>query len=196
MKQPLLSKIATLIVMLLLFEAQSKAQSTKQSKIDSLLHRSSVNSNNADESQQSIFFEIAGPSGIYAFNYEKRFGANPGSFGVRAGIGYLPLTKVGGNQESFTFITVPVGVNYLLGGNEKYLELGLGATYATAETDQVINTSGNDTVTGTTFWFNTVVGFRYQSDDGGFQFRIGASPLFGKTSHPANAYLSFGYSFN
>jgi hypothetical protein len=197
----ILTAIAFIAFVLCLFNNDAKAQSARPSKVDSLLHRPNIKSTSTDISQQSLFLEVAGPSGITAINYEKRFGANPYSFGLRVGLGLLPVnrnTAINGQvtNNSFIFVSVPVGVNYLIGGNQKYLELGVSATYATARLDQVLNFNDNDnqtSVQANTF-FNPTIGYRYQPDEGGFQFRIGYAPLFGKANYIGDCYISFGYS--
>ena len=76
---------------------------------------------------QAVFVELLGPGGIFSANYDTRFTSKPGGIGIRTGISY---TKI----EDASIFTLPVQMNYLLGKDEKYFEIGLGAAAGSAPT--------------------------------------------------------------
>ena len=86
-------------------------------------------------------------------------------------------------------------LNYLLGKEKHYFEVGLGATFATAKIKSV--SFGNDSNSqGSNFVGTSTFGYRYQPLDNGFQFRAGFSPIFGSGNFvPYWPYLSVGYTF-
>lgn len=138
---------------------------------------------------QAVFFELLGPGGIYSVNYDTRFSKKPGGLGLRGGVSYTQISEA-------SLFTLPVQLNYLLGKNEKFFELGLGATYATAALDFNDDYYDDKEDSESTVFGTMTFGYRKQPRDGGFMFRGGASPVFGKGFFiPYYAYLSFGYSF-
>ncbi|MCS6917225.1 MAG: hypothetical protein RMK52_01160 [Chitinophagales bacterium] len=70
----------------------------------------------------SIYVELFGPSILYAVNYDQRIAPRRDGLGIRGGIGYV-------NLDDFRMLVVPIGMNYLIGKENRYLELGLGATF-------------------------------------------------------------------
>jgi hypothetical protein len=112
---------------------------------------------------RTIFGELGGP-GIFSINYDQRFKGSKG-LGFRAGIGGIGILT--------TFIlAAPIGLNYLLGANSHYLELGAGISFVTASDH---NTSlFNRYNTGYVNYF--IVGYRYQPSRG-LSGRIFLSPL-------------------
>ena len=80
--------------------------------------------------------------------------------------------------------SLPAQINYLIGSKSKYLELGLGITYAS-------KTSIYNGLSTT-----SLLGFRYQPINGGFNFRIFISPLINKQEfNPLWAGFSLGHTF-
>ena len=136
---------------------------------------------------QAVFVELLGPGGIFSANYDTRFTSKPGGIGIRTGISY---TKI----EDASIFTLPVQMNYLLGKDEKYFEIGLGATYGSARI--LDSDSDDDHDSGSEILGTMTFGYRKQPKDGGFMFRGGIAPLFGKDFFwPYWPYISFGYSF-
>ncbi len=138
---------------------------------------------------QSVFFEILGAGGTYSFNYDTRFQNTLNGLGGRVGLSYL---AVDGNG----LFTAPVVLNYLLGKNGKYFEMGIGATYVGFNA----NEGGNDEeilfIDNDGFFGTMNFGYRKQPVDGGFMFRAGVTPIFNKNNFiPYYGYISFGYSF-
>jgi hypothetical protein len=119
-----------------------------------------------------FYFELGGPGVIYSFNYDGRFGPYENGMGFRIGIG-------GASWNGSGYFAIPVQLNYLLGTNGKYFELGGGATYAPG-----LNLFGNDenqNVPGyqyTNVYGTFSLGFRKQPlGKKGFTFRAAFSPI-------------------
>ncbi len=126
----------------------------------------------------NIFVELGGSSIIFSINGDMRFEKKLNGLGARIGIGYV---SSGGESV----LTVPVLMNYLLGKNGKYFEIGAGAVFS--------NTGlfGPDNSIYGTLNF----GYRRQPLYGGFLFRTGLAPVFDSKNFIPLPYLSFGYAF-
>lgn len=134
---------------------------------------------------QSIYFEVLGAGALYSFNYDTRFQSTLNGLGGRVGVSFISI-------ENNSVFTLPVMLNYLLGKEGRYFEMGLGATFISFDADD----DGVLFVDDSGFFGTMVFGYRYQPTDGGFMFRAGASPLFGNGNFiPYYPYLSFGYNF-
>lgn len=135
----------------------------------------------APVSQNTVFAEFLGP-GIASFNYERRFSKQPGGLGARIGIGGFYIVDNG-------VFTMPLGVNYLIGKNNKnFFEMGMGVSF--------LSTRGNkeDKFTSSLGYFH--LGYRYQPMGGGLNFRAGLTPLFiSNWFWPFYGSVSIGYTF-
>ncbi|HRP89595.1 MAG TPA: hypothetical protein PKX92_06105 [Edaphocola sp.] len=143
-----------------------------------------VSSSKAQDSQvpnNTIFAELGGP-GIISFNFDKRFNNRPDGFGGRIGLGGVYLADGG-------FLSVPIGLNYLLGKDGKnYFEVGAGFTFLTSgfEDDGFMSSS----------FGHLNFGYRLQPKDGGFNFRASLNPIFGNGwFYPFYGGVSLGYTF-
>ncbi|WP_316822852.1 hypothetical protein [Pedobacter gandavensis] len=149
------------------------------------------NTTAADTSRaQNVFIELGGQGLTFTANYDSRFSKKRDGLGGRAGIGYLSI-----NDERVT--SIPFSLNYLLGKNGKYFELGLGTTLFYSTGFKKVFSMDNKKkeyeaeVVGTMSFF-----YRVQPEDSGFAFRIGLSPVFGKDYFiPYYGGLSLGYTF-
>lgn len=151
---------------------------------------SQINSDAIPVRAQSVYLEGLGPSLTVGLNYDSRFSNRRDGIGGRVGIGYV---SVDGNS----LLTVPVMVNYLLGKEKHYFEVGLGATYASGKVNSFdFGNNESETEKGSNIIGTSVFGYRYQPLDNGFQFRAGFSPVFGDGFFvPYWPYLSVGYTF-
>lgn len=138
------------------------------------------------QSAKSINFELGGP-GLASFNFDTRFGPKEDGIGGRIGIGGFSLR---GDGENVTVLFVPIGVNYLIGKDERnYFELGVGVT-------PVIASTSFDSDNFSTTFGHVLFGYRMQPKDGGFTFRAFVSPVFGEFGFiPYFGGVSFGYKF-
>lgn len=136
---------------------------------------------------ETAFFELFGPGITFSANYDTRFSNRRDGAGIRVGLGYFA-------DESFSFFTLPVQLNYLLGKKNKFFEIGAGATYANLHDKYKSNSDflsfdNDDTVIGT-----LTFGYRYQPEDSGFNFRVAFNPLFNSNSFVPFIGISFGYT--
>ncbi|OFY33936.1 MAG: hypothetical protein A2X17_02160 [Bacteroidetes bacterium GWF2_41_61] len=148
----------------------------------------------------AIFFELGGHSLIFGFNYDTRFNKKPDGIGGRVGIGYMAVSGA-------RFFSLPVAVNYLMGKDGKYFEMGAGATLISMgeKYDYYPYTemgySAPTTTNRTKLIGNISFGFRRQPVNSGFMFRAGVAPVFGLDDDksffffPFLPYISFGYAF-
>ena len=138
----------------------------------------------SSERAQSIYFEILGSGVTYSFNYDTRFQDTRDGLGGRIGLSYISI-------DDNSVFTLPAMLNYLLGKEGKYFEMGLGATYVSTNDDDAGLYVDEPNFIGT-----MVFGYRSQPVDGGFMFRGGVAPIISEGDFiPYYPYLSFGYTF-
>lgn len=143
---------------------------------------------NAQSAAKAVFFEIGGP-GVASLNYDMRFTKSESGIGGRIGFGGFSL---GTNSDRTTVLFIPIGINYLLGKDERnYFEVGGGVTPV------IINetySGSNDNLKSTFGHLN--IGYRMQPKQGGFFFRAAINPVFGKGFFwPYYGGVAFGYKF-
>ena len=142
----------------------------------------------AQKAAKSVYFELGGP-GLASFNYDMRLMKKEDGLGFRVGVGGF---KLDGTSSLF----VPVGVNYLLGKDERnYFEIGTGITFVSVKDEYNDPYYDYDSEFESTFG-HLFFGYRLQPKNGGFLFRAGLNPVFGKGYFiPYYAGVSFGYKF-
>lgn len=123
------------------------------------------NENDEQQRAKSVYGELGGNGLLFSANYDFRFLKSEKGLGMRVGLGFF-----GGSGGGL--ITVPVGLNYLVGRAPSYLEVGLGYTYASF-------TSSDDFIEGSGSLLVPSVGYRYQPAHRGFTGRVFVSPLIG-----------------
>jgi len=140
---------------------------------------------------QNVFIEVGGQGLALTANYDSRFTKKRDGLGGRIGIGHIA-------SDGSSVTTVPVSLNYLLGKERQFFEVGLGATFATATLDGNFfdfddndeDESGNGVIGTMSF------AYRLQPVDSGFAFRAGFTPIFGRNFFiPYYFGLSLGYTF-
>jgi hypothetical protein len=140
----------------------------------------------AEKRAQNIFVELGGQGLLFTANYDSRFSNRRDGLGGRIGIGHI-----GENGNRAT--TVPISLNYLLGKEKHFFEMGLGASLMLigGDGDSLLFDEDNSSVLGTMSF-----AYRLQPSDRGFSFRAGLSPIFNKNFFiPYYAGISLGYSF-
>ena len=139
---------------------------------------------------KSMYFELGGP-GLASINYDMRFQKTEGGLGGRIGIGGFSLSEDG---DKVSAIFLPIGVNYLLGKDERnYFEIGGGITPVFISSN---SSSAQDDDNFTSTFGHLNFGYRLQPKNGGFLFRAGIVPIFNKNGFvPYYFGLSFGYKF-
>ena len=132
---------------------------------------------------KSVYFELGGP-GLASVNFDTRFSKTDAGIGGRIGIGGFSI-----DGESVVF--VPIGVNYLLGkDNKNYFEVGGGVTPVLTNIKDDIGDNFSST------FGHLLFGYRMQPANGGFTFRAFISPVFGSGFFvPYYGGVSFGYKF-
>lgn len=150
----------------------------------SLLFCLNLNAQNA----KTAYVELGGP-GLMSANFDMRFTKEPGGFGGRIGIGGFSINDF---DERVSLLTVPVGINYLLGKDGKnYFEVGAGFTYMHVG-------ARNDTESSTleSSFGNLTFGYRHSPLNGGFMFKAEITPIFNKYGFlPYYGGVGFGYVF-
>lgn len=132
----------------------------------------------------TLQLELFGNSLMYSLSYDQRLLPRRDGLGIRAGVGYFSTGKEG----SFTFL--PLGLNYLIGKNSHFLELGLGVTFVSINSSYIFLDEQDRSVGTLTF------GYRKQPQDGGVMFRIAMTPVFNEDFFfPFFGGLGFGYSW-
>ncbi len=138
---------------------------------------------------RSVYFEILGNGLTYSLNYDQRFQNRLDGLGFKAGVSYLAI-------DGTSVSSIPFGLNYLLGKNGKYFELGLGATVLTGSDRTDVFPGDNERTRGSALIGNMILGYRSEPVKGGFLFRASVTPLFGYgVFWPLYGGLSVGYAF-
>lgn len=138
---------------------------------------------------RGVYMELFGNGLGYSFNYDQRFDKRFDGLGFKAGLSYFAID---GNSVA----TLPVGLNYLLGKNGKYFEMGAGATFLRAEDSTNAFAVGDSRSVGTGTVGHMIFGYRREPEEGGFLFRASMTPLFGQgTFFPFWFGISLGYAF-
>ncbi len=150
----------------------------------------------AQTAAKSAYVELGGP-GLASLNYDMRLQKKEDGLGFRVGVGGFSVKSTydnGYDKQSVLF--VPIGLNYLLGKDEKhYFEFGAGATIVSAKDTYNNGNSTEGDKFNSTFG-HLYFGYRVQPKNGGFLFRAGLSPVFGKGYFiPYLPAISFGYKF-
>jgi hypothetical protein len=135
---------------------------------------------------RTVFLEVGGPGLALTVNYDTRFGNRRDGWGYRVGAGYY---NTGANWVA----SAPLQINYLYGTGSSFLEVGAGTTFVRS----VGSTNGSffqfDNITG--FIGTATLGYRYQQDNGGINFRIAFVPILYDEGLIAAGGFSIGYTF-
>lgn len=142
-----------------------------------------------------IFVEAGGP-GLISTNLDIHFSKKEQGLGARIGIGDFGLFS------SQPFV-IPIGLNFLLGRNEKhYFEAGGGVTlvpfiYHRDEDPSYIPTKFDEFRSNfETIYGYISLGYRYQPKIEGLFFRAAITPIISYDFIPYFGGVSLGYKFN
>ena len=135
---------------------------------------------------RAAFIEIGGPGLALTLNYDARFGTKDNQWGYRIGAGYY---NTGANWVA----TVPFQLNYLYGGKSSFLEVGGGTTFVRSEGSVKGVDFEFDNITG--FIATGTIGYRYQQENGGINFRIEFNPVLYDAGLIFIGGASIGYTF-
>lgn len=131
--------------------------------------------------QNDIYLEAGGNSFWGAINYERQLSKSPG-FGLRVGLGFY-------TEDKF-YLTLPVGVHYLIKLNNKasFIDLGFGATFARSNETKFEEDENHF------IGFVPSIGYRKHIGDK-IMFRLSFTPVFNKSSFVPWLGISFGKRF-
>ncbi len=177
---------SVLIGILCLFAINLSAQTQKETSKDTITTTVVLTPPPPFKRAQNVFVELGGQGVLFSANYDTRFGARRNGLGGRVGIGYLAVDGV-------NITNIPVSLNYLLGKEKNFFEIGLGATVlAAGSTNEDILFEGNSSgVLGTMSFM-----YRLQPVESGFSLRVGLTPIFNSSVFlPYFAGVSLGYTF-
>ncbi len=149
----------------------------------------SLNLTYAQTAAKAAYAEIGGP-GIASANFDMRFKKQEDGLGFRVGVGGFSIGDGAGGHAGI--LTIPVGLNYLLGKDGKnYFEVGAGFTYIHASSNNDFGSENFNSSFG-----NLTLGYRLAPENGGFFFKAEITPVFGKGFFiPYFAGIGFGYKF-
>ena len=129
--------------------------------------------------KNTVYAEVGGNGIVYSLNYERVFYLkNKPRFCGRIGIAVFPQPFPGDGVA----VVCPGEINLFWGGEHNFLEIGTGFTYNSVENAHLLIFR---------------LGYRFQKPEGGFLFRIAATPvLSSEIDQPVFwAGLSVGYAF-
>lgn len=152
------------------------------------------------EAKNAIYLDLAGPGLIYSINYDREIIPD---LSARIGLSYLSLgasSTDGSASVSFSYLAIPITASYLgIGSADNMLELGGGPVIMNFKGSGLVESNDEKVSAGgsvTTLALTGMLGYRHQPADGGFLFRIGASPMMvlGANFVPWG-YMSLGAAF-
>lgn len=165
----------------------------------------------AQNRSKSVYLEIMGPSNMVGVSYDARI-RHDSNLGYRVGVAYSSLKILDVNDDDDQrFVSVPLGLNYLVGNSCHQLEIGLGACpglyhraydtvkYNEGTVAEPAKVHESENLFGCIAY--ATIGYRYTSKKG-LQLRCGFSPAFDFGNKyadnkitPLYPYLSVGYAF-
>jgi hypothetical protein len=139
-----------------------------------------------EEIKNTIYLEVGGSAIVYSINYERRITDN---LWWRLGASYVPEAIA-----LVEIVTFPIGISYLIGKDDKHLELGFAVTPTYTNSDFFTDKS-NRKEHG--IIIGPIIGYRFQPKRLDVIFKLAFTPLF--TTFEAKFLpfggLSLGYSF-
>lgn len=187
----LLSLLFALLLVTTSVVAQGRTNSHQSERRAAMIEHSDVR-------PITIYAEAFGNGlSLLSLNVDTRFSKTLNGLGGHTGVSFIKV-------DDFSMVTIPVGVNYLLGKRGKYFELGAGATAMISfgkKQDSNSNMSDSDRIWSDSRIAGTLkIGYRYQPVNGGFSYGFGFAPVYGCigdkfTFWPYLPYFRIGYTF-
>ena len=125
--------------------------------------------------------EAFGPASLFSINYDTRFGKKEKRLGFRFGLGGSPLGTLGESCNRGSQISLPIGLNYLIGKTIHYAEIGVGIVPTVIGGTKVFCTGLKESFFSdvTETYTYLLAGYRYQTNKkAGVTYRAFISPLF------------------
>lgn len=138
---------------------------------------------------RTAFIEVGGAGLALTLNYDTRFGQTRDKWGYRVGAGYY-------NTGANSVFSVPLQVNYLYPikqSTSSFLEGAAGTTFLISRGSTRGTFLQFDNITG--FCGTASVGYRYQQENGGINFRIVFDPIVYDEGILFEGGFSIGYTF-
>ncbi len=136
---------------------------------------------NHSEHASQFQVELLGPAGLFSLNVDSRFAKKENGIGFKIGLGGSPVGMFGETCNSGSQISVPLGLNYLIGKRKHFIEVGGGGVLAiisaTKRYCEGFESGFFSDETGPYGYAS--LGYRYQPfEKKGITFRAFVSPLF------------------
>ena len=151
-----------------------------------LLPESAYSQNRIASRSTQLQLEAFGPAGLFSIRIDTRFAKKENGIGYSIGLGGTPLGVLGESCNRGLQLSLPVGLNYLVGKNKQLLELGVGVVPVIVGGTKIfcLPTPGSKddffSENITSYWY-MLAGYRYQPvRKKGFTYRIFISPLLQK----------------
>ena len=138
---------------------------------------------------KSVFLEVGGAGLALTVNYDSRFKDTRDKWGYRAGAGYY-------NTGANSVFSVPLQINYLYAINHStssFVEGAAGTTFLISRGSTRGNFLQFDNITG--FCGTVSLGYRFQQEKGGINFRIVFDPIIYDEGLLYEGGFSIGYTF-
>lgn len=138
--------------------------------------------------RQAVFIELLGNSPLMTLNYDKMLKRHHNDgFGVRAGFGLGEYIDSDYAQMP-NYLSIPIGVTYIIGPKRHALEAGIGYTaqFLTSPIPEKLPSRSSG---------NLNLGYRFQPLKDGLLFRLNWAPYYRRQVFTGWAGVSFGYSF-
>ena len=143
----------------------------------------------AQTSRHAAYVEIGGNAIVPSVNYERRLGER---WHGRAGISFITGETSEDSESTFIFPFTVSSVNRPLSNH--HFEWGGGLTFVTGDSQDLFETVDDDEKISNVL-LTGILGYRYQKPDGGFQFRIAATPVLGDDLAAPWMGFSLGYAW-
>jgi hypothetical protein len=176
---------------------------TPDASADKAVSSSGARNDKGREAKNAIYLDLAGPGLFYSINYDRELIPD---LAVRIGLSYLSVGASAGDGSNtasakFSYLAIPITASYLgIGSKSNMLELGGGPVIMNLSGSGLVESDDAKVAAGgsyTTLALTALAGYRHQPEDGGFVFRIGASPekIFGVPRILPWGYMSLGAAF-
>lgn len=165
--------------------------------LTTLLSFSSFSQQKISANAAQLQLEAFGPGSLFSVNFDMRFAKKENGLGVRAGFGGSPLGVLGESCNRGAQISLPLGLNYLIGKHKHYVELGAGIVLTIIGGTKVLCTGiKEDFFSDETQTYEYVLaGYRYQPNGKkGITYRAFISPLF-QPDFPTKLWGGFSVGF-
>ncbi len=138
---------------------------------------------------KTAFLEVGGAGLALTLNYDTRFMQTRDKWGFRIGAGYY-------NTGSNSVLSVPLQINYLYAiahSTSSFIEGAAGTTFLYSKGSPNGTFFEFDNITG--FCGTASIGYRYQQENGGINFRIVFDPIIYDEGLLYEGGISIGYTF-